>query len=95
MAKSTAYEVDEPTCIRCGMEVQVREGYEWVQGRDACYECNYAIIQELRLLVADLWDAFGDHEEAECPQDDTCECPLVARVNEALKRWDRPVKESS
>jgi hypothetical protein len=33
-----------------------------------------------------LVDETAEHEDTGCPEDDTCECPLVVDVNEAFKR---------
>ena len=45
---------------------------------------------KLQDLVYVLVDECGAdiHDEEGCPQDDTCECPMAARVNEALKGWE-------
>lgn len=35
-------------------------------------------------LIAVVDEQGIDHVDEDCPQDDTCDCPLVARVNAAL-----------
>jgi len=44
----------------------------------------------LKDLIYALVDEAGAdiHEKEDCPQDDTCDCVMAQRVNEALKGWD-------
>jgi hypothetical protein len=55
----------------------------------------------LRALARQLGEAFleviswqgVEHSDDECPEDDTCECPLVARVNTVLAAFEQAKKE--
>jgi hypothetical protein len=43
-------------------------------------------VRRLDKVLRDVVDAQGiDHETDDCPEDDTCGCLLIARVNKALE----------
>jgi len=53
-------------------------------------EANAALISAAPELLA-TWRDYIDqwnvrHEIENCPEDDTCECPLVARINAAIRK---------
>ena len=46
-----------------------------------------AAAPELLATWRDYIDIFNvEHEIEDCPMDDTCECPLVARINAAINK---------
>lgn len=53
--------------------------------RNAEVERLRGALDEAASAIKLLWDAWGEHDD-ECPEDDTCECELVALVNRSVAK---------
>lgn len=52
------------------------------------YEARVAQLTLAQSVIAELTTGLGvEHEDPECPMDDTCECKNVARINAAMEGY--------
>ena len=48
-------------------------------------ETQVQALDALRAKVENYFETHGaEHEDADCPEDDTCTCPLVRDINDAF-----------
>jgi hypothetical protein len=47
-------------------------------------EAAEVLVQKMRGAARSYFEHFGADHDADCPEDDTCSCPLVVAINEAF-----------
>jgi len=54
---------------------------------------GWTALLACRAALIDLADGM-DHDNADCPGDDTCSCENIAKVQSALEQADAVIKEN-
>lgn len=50
------------------------------------------MVKDAREALKELVETGDPHDKANCPQDDTCDCPLAAKINEILGDLERSTR---
>jgi len=86
--------------IRCSKHYPVPQQNKTEQGGGECGGCIAAERDRLGALAREAHEAVrvyleywaGEHEISDCPMDDTCECPMLCRMNSALMALNGALK---
>ena len=77
-------------CRECHVTMTIGHDFE-IPEHLMCWPCASAALEDARMVLAYLVnDGWLDVHFADCPEDDTCKCPIVADINRVLAGYKEP-----
>ena len=83
MSRCTNRFRDEDDCPMC-LSMTASTYYK---DKANCENAAHELLVKTRKCLADVLEEVGYPHEDGCPEDDTCECLLIAQINEVLRNY--------